>query len=157
MAEKEVRKTAASSSARKAPPRTVVPAQGRKKPSKAAFVFLFFFVALIGASIGIGYSDKGPIDVTGAITARKQNATPEEQARFSTVPVQQGQNNVVNGGLVGTGKTEEPLVPTTPATTTDSAASSSEAAASSTDAVLDSSDEAPSDTASTSSELAEPQ
>ena len=132
-----VRKTAAtsstsSSSVRKAPARTVTPSPVRRKPSKFTFVFLFFLVVIIGGSIAYGFTDKGSIDVTSVIATRKQNATPEEQERFSTVPVQQGQNDVVNGGLVGTGKDEAIPVPspepatTTASTTADTASSTQE-------------------------------
>ena len=74
--------------------------------------------------------------MSSLIAARKQNATPEEQSRFSTVPVQQGQNNAVNGGLVGTGKSESAIVPQAPLATS-SAASSTDSQATSTESVLD--------------------
>lgn len=130
-----VRKTAAtSSSVRKAPARTVVSAPRKKAPSKATFIFVFFFIVVVAGSVAIGYSDKGPIDVTNAIATRKQNATPEEQEAFKSVPVQQGQNNVVNGGLVGTGKKEPVAVRADTGTSTETLATSTEEMSTSTDA-----------------------
>jgi hypothetical protein len=123
----------AVASVRKAPARTSV-ATPRRRGSKKTIVLGVILLCIVGASVAIGYSDKGQIDVTSLIAARKQNATPEEQQTFESVPVQQGQSGVVNGGLVGTGA-PSPLVPTNPApqsasTTPDTATSSDDAAVS---------------------------
>jgi hypothetical protein len=160
MAEKEVRKTTvkktvrrtttkvaprktvakkasavSSSTVRRAPSRLSEP--GPKKRSKRPFFIFVILLVVVGASVGIGYSDKGAIDVSSLIAARKQNATPEEQERFKTVPVQQGQTGTVNGGLVGTGKTPDPLQGdgTASAEATTSTSSQSSTQATSTDAV----------------------
>jgi hypothetical protein len=101
------RRTAARKTAeislRKAPARVSVSPAFQKR-SKTPLIVTTVLVVVIGASVGIGYSDKGTIDVSSVITERKQNATPEEHELFKTIPVQQSQNNVINGGLVGAGK-----------------------------------------------------
>jgi len=127
--------TASSSTVRRAPSRLSEPAP-RKRSKRPLFIFALLLL-IAGASVGIGYSDKGVIDVTSLIAARKQNATPEEQERFKTVPIQQGQTGAVNGGLVGSGKSPDPLqsdgASAAPATT--STSSLPTATATSTDAV----------------------
>lgn len=108
---RKIAASAVSSSARKAPARTVRTATPRKNPSAMAIIFLVCMLAIIGGSVVLGFSDSGSIDVADVIASRKQNATPEEQERFNTVPVQQGQGDAVNGGLVGTGKPQMEVPP----------------------------------------------
>lgn len=158
MAEKEVRKTTTKKAVRrtttktvsartqevktavaprKAPVRVQQSSLSERRSPKVLFVGIFIFLVMVGISVGIGLSDKGQVDVAGAITERKQRGTPEEQEAFKTVPVQQNQNNVPNGGLVGTGQSEPvPVVVPPVATTTPSTASSTIGTASSTEETL---------------------
>jgi hypothetical protein len=114
---------------RKAPARVSATPSPRKRGSKKIVVAGIILLVIVGASVAIGFTDKGPIDVTSVIATRKQNATGEEQRALESVPVQQGQSGVVNGGLVGTGA-PSPLVPMDPAphtaSSTDSTATSTE-------------------------------
>jgi hypothetical protein len=146
-AKKAVRKTAATStparttvrrssasSVRKAPTQAQVSVSSpavRKALNKGFLLGLILFVVLIGVSALIGYSDKGQLDVASTISSRIQNATPEEQETFKTVPVQQGQteNSAPNGGLVGMGQPDIP-----PPAVENESTSTEEAAATSTDA-----------------------
>jgi len=132
------RKTASSTVAhstpasvpRKAPSRFSPQAAPRRKSKKKLIAGTLFFLVMLCASIAIGYTDKGQIDVSSVIATRKGNATPEEQQAFQTVPVQQTQNNLVNGGLVGSGNQnaqtppQQEVLPVS--TSTEPAASSTE-------------------------------
>lgn len=132
-----LRKTAASSSVRKAPPRVTVATTKSKqvRSPKILIIGILLFVTLFGMSALIGMSDKGQLDVSKAITERKQNATPEEQEVLNRVPSQQNQNSAPNGGLVGMGQFELPVVQeqlsATTSTTSIATATSSEAVAAS--------------------------
>jgi hypothetical protein len=134
------RKTTArttSSVSRKAPVvRTTKTPQSKGASGRTFLIGMIMFLILIGVSVAIGYSDKGPLDVEQTITLRKQNATPEEQQVLNNVPTQQ-QNTVPNGGLVGVGKAPKPVVEESTATTTDETASSTDATASSTEEVVE--------------------
>ncbi len=153
MAEKEVRKTTAkktvrrtttkvvpakttvrkavTTTVRKAPARILPPVQNSRRTPKMFLAGFVFFVVLLGVSAAIGLSDKGQLNVENLITARKQNATPEEKVVLESVPTEQAKNNIPNGGLVGMGQ-PEPVIPpsvdtsSTTATTTDNTASSTE-------------------------------
>ena len=124
-----VRKTVATA-VRKAPARQTLgePTRARRSP-KTLIVALLVLAIAGGVSAGIGFTDKGQINVAEKIAQRKQNASPEEQAVLNSVPVQQAQNNIPNGGLVGTGKsapvaqTQEPVATTTASTTAETASS----------------------------------
>lgn len=120
-------------SVRKAPVRnTQTPVVSEKKQAapKSQFIATAICFVIIGGAIAVGYSDTGSIDVTHVISERKQNASPQEQELFKTIPVQQGQSNVPNGGLVGSGKSA-PVPPPVTATSSDATASSSDASATS--------------------------
>ncbi len=159
MAEKEVRKTTAKKTVRRtttkvASPKTTVrktaPTAVRKAPARIQAVapknqrslklFLAggaFFLVLLGISAAIGFSDKGQLNVEGLISARKQNATPEEKVVLEAVPTDQAKNNIPNGGLVGMGQ-PAPVVPppvvvsTTTATGSTSTASTTKTSVKST-------------------------
>ena len=152
VARKAVRKTASKAAPRKTAARKTSVTATRKAPtrtqsataprptsgrsgSKVGFALFILCLLLIGAGVGIGYTDAGSIDVGSVIASRKQNATPEEQERLKTVPVQQTQTGVVNGGLVGQGKS--PLVPSDSVPEAVNASTTASTTASSTDDVLD--------------------
>lgn len=163
MAEKEVRKTTTKRAVRRTATRTVparttarqagvgsvrkaptrVTASGKtRRSSKGLIVGISIFVLLIGASAGIGFSDKGQLNVENIIALRKQNASPEEKVTLETVPVQQPKNNIPNGGLVGMDQSELPPPPvvetssTTNASSTSTVEESSDASASSTEEAI---------------------
>jgi hypothetical protein len=114
----EPRKMVAKAAVRKAPSRAAIPVSRKKGVSKAGMVISILCLLLIGTGVAIGYTDGGHIDVSSVITSRKQQATPEERTRLETVPVQQGQPAIPNGGLVGAGKSK--AVPPPVAETADS-------------------------------------
>jgi hypothetical protein len=128
-----VKKTADVSPVRKAPPRvSVAPVatathKGSHKKLKVVSVGVFLFAVLFGVSALIGMSDKGQLDVSGAIAERKQNASDEEKKALETVPTEQAQASAPNGGLVGMGAPEPAPVPEPTASTTEETASSTEA------------------------------
>ncbi len=106
-----------------------------------AFVLLF----LIGA--GIGFTDKGVINVKAVIEGRISNAAPEERARLEQAQ-NAASNNQVDGGLIlsDTQAVPPPVATTTTASSTDVTATSTEAVASSTDVVASSDELVPTDT-----------
>jgi hypothetical protein len=127
-----VKKTADVSPVRKAPTRvSVAPSvpsthKGGHRKLKVVSIGVFLFAVLFGVSALIGISDKGQLDVSGAIAERKQNASGEEKQALETVPTQQTQA-APNGGLVGMGAPEPVPVPEPTASTTEETASSTEA------------------------------
>lgn len=144
MAEKVVRKRVAKTATRKT--------ATRKAPSRASssysseekdvvpFIVLGVFVLVIGISIGVGYLDRGQINVQGTIEYTKEHGTEEEKQKIENLPVQKT-NKVRNNGLVpSTGADREKALQaldkqtntgkaTTSASSTDETASSTEASA----------------------------
>lgn len=133
-----VSKTVASS-VRKAPVRitsTPLTSSSRRKTPKTIFIGIALFIVLLSASIAIGYSDKGELNVENMISMRKQNATGAEQEALSSVPTEQTDSAVPNGGLVGMGQSDPVVVLVVVATSTDSTATST-ATSSETSAITD--------------------
>jgi hypothetical protein len=130
-----VRKTAAAvasaqaAPSRKAPARTS-PAPVRKKGKRNLIAFGVFIVAVAG-SVAVGYSDKGQIDITSNVSLEQNTGTGEQQT-FQNIPVQQTQNGMPNGGLVGSSDQSQPA-PQTPEL--DAQATSTSDTATSTDSV----------------------
>ncbi len=121
-----VSKTVASSG-RKAPVRITpapITASPRKKTPKPVFIGIALFIVLLGVSVAIGYSDTGELNVENMISLRKQNATGAEHEALLSVPTEQTDSAVPNGGLVGMGQSDPVVVPAVVATSTDSTATS---------------------------------
>jgi hypothetical protein len=128
-----VKKTAATTAVRKAPARSVQEPVRRKKRSKAAIIVPLLCLIVVGASVAVGYTDKGQLTLTNVNSQSGQPSSQGQEGQEGgtmSVPVQDGQNNAVNGGLVGAGKT-----PQEPAPVVVEQASSTENTASSTEAV----------------------
>lgn len=86
---------------RKAPTRTKA-APASKKPNFIPFIAIGVFMVIVGASIAIGFSDNGVIDINATVAERRSQVAPEEQAQFDNIPVQQARKDVPDGGLVPT-------------------------------------------------------
>lgn len=132
-----------STAPRKAPARTA-----SEPPRRRVSYFLLAGVAsyflILGASIAVGYSDKGQLDVQGIVGQRQREATtPEEQRQIKTLPVQNqaNRNNTPHGGLVPTTDSDPQTVAAQErarqqqqaATSSDASATSTEQTATSTD------------------------
>jgi hypothetical protein len=129
-----VRSSSVSAPLRKAPPREIAEATGRvakragRRPLFIIGTASFLFLMLFGMSALIGLSDKGQLDVSSKIAARKAGASEEEKKELESVPTDQSFSALPNGGLVGMGSPEPspepPSVPdtasSTASTTTDS-------------------------------------
>lgn len=133
------RKVSADEPLRKAPPRVSVPTPvitGRpeKRTMMVVGIATFLFLVLFGVSALIGLSDKGQLDVSSKIAARKESATEEEKKELESVPTEQNAPTVPNGGLVGMGSegTPPPAPEVFSTTTLESVATSTVDTASST-------------------------
>lgn len=119
---------------RKAPTPLSARKQRHAQKSKSILVVLGICVVLSGVGVGIGFMDRGSIDVIAVVTERNEKINKGEvrdesgNAITQTLQVQNGDTRP-NGGLpmgdpVAQPPTPEPEVATTTATTTDSAATS---------------------------------
>ena len=133
MAEKIVRKKAVKkTTARKAPSR--VP-QKTKHSNIGFFIMLGVFLLALGVSAVVGLSDKGAINVADIISDKTKNASPEEKAKFKTIPVQ-NKSSKPNGGLVPSNAEDAFKAPEPELENASSTASSSDAIATSTSEVV---------------------
>ena len=147
--EKKPVEAVASTPSRKAPTSLTVDKEVHSEKRKQLITIMVLLGIGIAASAGVGFLDKGQIDVQQTIEARNErirnNQADERDMLVSQVeiPVQdttaQGQ---IDGGLIGRGtggKVPEPLpeVATTTATSSELMASSTEQMASSTEQVTE--------------------
>lgn len=109
MEEKVVRKTTTKrmvrkTAARKAPTQvadTVVRGE-RERRTLLPFAAIGIFVVIVGASIAVGFSDDGQINVENTINNKRQHGTEEEKQALESIPVQRARPSAPNGGLVPT-------------------------------------------------------
>ena len=128
---------------RKAP----TPFSGKKarqaRLRKRNIVLAVVMIVGIGSSAAVGVTDSGQINVNETIESRNErirnnSATTEDVvAGVVEIPVQNTNNSLPNGGLVGSGavRPKPPIAP--PVETASSTASSSEPVATSTDEVIE--------------------
>ena len=103
--------------------------KGRQFTFKTA-IKIFIPLVIVGATLWIGFSDSGQIDVNAKISDRNTDfAASDNASGMVHVPVQNAPT-VPNGGLVGQGILNPPtnLVPASPATSTETTASTTETA-----------------------------
>lgn len=131
------RTTPKTTTTRKAPTPVATDRSNKRATSQRVAVGVSVFVVFLGISAVIGMSDAGQISVESTITERKQSASPEEKARIESIPVQQSQNALPNGGLLPSGVPVNVPAPEpeSVASSTEPSATSTEPVASSTDAV----------------------
>lgn len=91
------------------------------------------FLVIIGVSVGIGYSDKGPIVVSEQFQKRLEAADESERKVIENITLPKPVDDKPLGGLVGTGKSPAPTPPP-PAPT---ASSTEESATSTTESNVD--------------------
>jgi len=106
MEEKVVRKTTAKrvvrkTAARKAPTQ-VADTGAREGRTMLPFVAIGIFIVIVGASVAIGFSDSGQINVENTINYKRDHGTEEEKQELQNIPVQRTRPSVPNGGLVPT-------------------------------------------------------
>jgi len=106
----------------------------------AMYAGLAVFVCMLGASVAIGFSDSGEIDVSAAIEERKRKADEKELRRIEQMAAGQAKEVVPFGGLVSSNEPAPPKrnllaeakfgtassTASTTATTTDDVATSTE-------------------------------
>lgn len=117
MADKVVRKratkkVATKTTVRKAPTRTKQSVVSERR-NLALPIAGGVFVIILGISVAVGFSDGGQIDITETVAERMNTATPEEQAKMNSLPVQKARTAAPDGGLVPTSDVN-PQTPTTP-------------------------------------------
>ncbi|MEZ4195436.1 MAG: hypothetical protein R3B53_03570 [Candidatus Paceibacterota bacterium] len=78
------------------------------KPRKKLYITISVLLLGFALAAGIGYSDKGQIDITGVITERNAKVSAGESVEGETsatsntvVPVQNNTSGLLDGGLVG--------------------------------------------------------
>lgn len=117
------------------------------RPSRKLIVVGLVLMSGLGATLWIGFSDQGQIDVSAKIVERNNEimagVRPDGDENSATiaksqiVPVQNTNTTVPNGGLrgrgVGTAKVEQPNVPLATSTATSTASSTSDIATSTED------------------------
>lgn len=121
---------------RKAPSNVEQSASGMSSFTKIFLGAVAVFILIAGASVAVGMSDSGTINVSEVITQRNSQVrdSGDTQAQQITVPKNTTTERAPNGGLRGKGKTDAPPAPPAEtASSTEATASSSEPVASSTD------------------------
>jgi hypothetical protein len=111
---KAVAKKAVKKPVRKAPPRVAVPTVASKRASPKTAALLVALLAIGGATIAIGTSDNGEINVASTIEQKasaleaRGDIKESEAVKNVTAPTTKN-NGLPNGGLVGRGnkKTEQ--------------------------------------------------
>jgi hypothetical protein len=120
---------------RKAPTRFSTASDSRRHFSLKTAVRVVVPIIIISATVWIGFSDSGQIDVNAKINERNNHvANNEDGSEMVHVPVQNAPT-IPNGGLVGQGVLETPtkLVPVSTGSTTDQIATTTVTEATSTD------------------------
>lgn len=128
---KTARKVAKRSVARKAPT-NIQSESPRTLRSYLSYIAIGVFIVIVGGSIAVGYMDQGVIDVSGTITERKNNATPEELEEIQNVPTQQAKPRLRDGGLVPTTNVDRSVLNASQQPQSEEIASTTEESASST-------------------------
>ncbi len=120
-ARKVVRKTAV----RKAPTQAA-PEGVRERRTMLPFMAIGVFVVIVGASVAVGFSDDGQINVENTINNKRDFGTEEEKEALQNIPVQRARPSAPNGGLVPTADPDPGAPAPVPVETGTSTATSTE-------------------------------
>ncbi len=126
------KRTTRTAATRKAPT-PVAETQAYKRKNTLVLVSgMVVFVMVLGVSAVLGMSGQGAINIETRLAEIKEQATPEEREKMTSIPVKK--SSLPDGGLVPSGVPDAPVVPPQSASTTDIFATSTDEVASTTSA-----------------------